>query len=166
MAIYEKKCLICGKPFTSKAHNAKYCSRHCSNAAAWKKLKEKNKQDNTKICPKCGERFIPKPNGQTRRYCFNCVPEKITLSGNGSEMRKIIKQWALEYKGGKCECCGYNACKEALDFHHIDETKKSFGISDRNIPLDWEIIKKELDKCILVCANCHREIHAKYRSVI
>lgn len=43
MAIYEKKCLICGKPFTSKAHNAKYCSRHCSNAAAWKKLKEKNK---------------------------------------------------------------------------------------------------------------------------
>lgn len=162
MVIYEKKCIICGKDFTSKAHNAKYCSRHCCNAAAWQKQKELKSQ--TKICRHCGKEFIPLPNGQTRRYCFECVPPE-TYDKGGAGMRSLIKQWSLEYKGNKCQCCGYNNCNEALDFHHIDENNKDFGISDRNIPLDWEIIKTELDKCILVCANCHREIHAGKRIV-
>ena len=49
---------------------------------------------------------------------------------------------------------------EALDFHHINPEEKDFMLSDRNLILDWNEIKKELDKCILVCSNCHREIHA------
>lgn len=78
-------------------------------------------------------------------------------------MRDIIKSWAIEYKGEKCEICGYNRCKEALDFHHLIPEEKEFKISDRNLPTsDWPRIKKELDKCILVCANCHREIHNNY----
>lgn len=80
-------------------------------------------------------------------------------------MRRLIKRWALEYKGNKCQCCGYDKCVDALEFHHLDETQKDFGISDRNVPTDWESIKNELDKCILVCSNCHREIHAGYREV-
>ena len=50
---------------------------------------------------------------------------------------------------------------EALEFHHLNPNEKDFIISDRNLILDWNIIKKELDKCELVCANCHREIHSK-----
>ena len=164
MAIYEKVCVICGKSFTAKAATAKYCSRHCSNAAAWKKLKEKEGRTDTKICLKCGKEFTPNPNGWTRRYWFECVPEE-TYSQGGAGMRRLVKKWALEYKGGKCQCCGYDECAEALDFHHLDESQKDFSISDRNIPTDWEQIKKELEKCILVCSNCHREIHAGYRKV-
>ena len=97
--------------------------------------------------------------GQTRKFCFECVPDGACITG--AQMRKQIKKWAIEYKGGKCEKCGYDKCIEALDFHHTDSTPKDFAISDRNLKLDWEDIKKELDKCKLLCSNCHREEHNK-----
>jgi DNA replicative helicase MCM subunit Mcm2 (Cdc46/Mcm family) len=75
--------------------------------------------------------------------------------------RKKLKKMAIEYKGGKCIFCGYNKCNDALDFHHLDSNKKEFGLSVRGLTRSWEKIKEELDKCILVCANCHRELHAK-----
>lgn len=80
---------------------------------------------------------------------------------SGAQSRHMIKKWAVEYKNSKCEICGYDKCLEALDFHHENPEEKEFNLSDRNLILDWQEIKKELDKCRLVCANCHREIHAK-----
>ncbi len=65
-----------------------------------------------------------------------------------------------EYKGGKCGLCGYRRCIWALDLHHIDESMKEFSMSVRGLTRSWEKIKAEADKCILICANCHREIHA------
>lgn len=73
------------------------------------------------------------------------------------EHRSNIKKKCVEYKGGKCERCGYDKCIGALDFHHLDPSQKDFGIST-NIK-SFDLIKKELDKCILLCANCHREEH-------
>lgn len=73
--------------------------------------------------------------------------------------RKEIKRLSVEYKGGKCEKCGYDKCIGALEFHHIDPTKKDFGIAEKGRTMSWERTKLELDKCIMVCANCHREIH-------
>ena len=67
---------------------------------------------------------------------------------------------AVAYKGGKCVFCGYKKTIAALDFHHVDEKTKDFGLSQRGLTRSWKRIKKELDKCILVCANCHREIHS------
>lgn len=64
----------------------------------------------------------------------------------------------VEYKGGKCEICGYNKCIEALEFHHINPKEKDFSISGGT--KSFNTLKPELDKCILVCANCHREIHS------
>lgn len=72
--------------------------------------------------------------------------------------RKKLKEKAIEYKGGKCGICGYNKCVAALQFHHIDGNK-DFGIADKGYTRAWETVKQELDKCILVCANCHAEIH-------
>lgn len=72
--------------------------------------------------------------------------------------RKKNKERAIEYKGGKCVKCGYNKCNSALEFHHIDPNEKDFSVS-QNMNMSWDKIKKELDKCILVCSNCHREIH-------
>ena len=76
-----------------------------------------------------------------------------------AKRRKKIREMAIEYKGGKCMLCGYDRCIQALDFHHIGSTGKDFGISDKGYTRSWERVKKEIDKCILVCANCHRELH-------
>lgn len=67
------------------------------------------------------------------------------------------KQHAVDAFGGECCICGYNKCINALEFHHIEgkEEKPSYVV----MRWSWERAKKELEKCILVCANCHREIH-------
>lgn len=74
--------------------------------------------------------------------------------------RKRLRSMAIEYKGGKCIFCGYNRCPEALDFHHLRD--KKFGISAGGYTRAWDVVRAELDKCILICANCHRELHAGY----
>ena len=76
-----------------------------------------------------------------------------------AKRRKMIKAMAIEYKGGKCCICGYKKCNTALDFHHKNDREKSFGLSVRGLTRSWVRTKAEIDKCILVCANCHREIH-------
>jgi len=81
------------------------------------------------------------------------------LNFQKSELRRKVKLEALEYKGGKCDKCGYNKCPGALIFHHLDPKEKDFGISADGIYRSLEKIKPELDKCILVCTNCHAEIH-------
>lgn len=48
-----------------------------------------------------------------------------------------------------------------MEFHHIDETNKSFSISETAFSKSLDELKKEVDKCMLVCANCHRELHAE-----
>jgi hypothetical protein len=77
-----------------------------------------------------------------------------------SRRRKRLRERAVAYKGGKCIMCGNNRCQAALDFHQLDPTLKEFGISMDGITRSWERVHKELDKCVLVCSNCHREIHA------
>lgn len=77
-----------------------------------------------------------------------------------AKRRKKVKRMAVEYKGGKCQLCSYNKCVEALDFHHKDPSTKKFGIGHKGYTRSWESIKAELDKCVIVCANCHREIEA------
>ncbi len=72
--------------------------------------------------------------------------------------RRKIKVLAIEYKGGKCEICGYNKYVGALDMHHVRGVKK-FTIGNDGYTHSWSEIKKELDKCILLCSNCHRELH-------
>lgn len=90
-----------------------------------------------------------------------------------SKSSEAVKRWRDSNKGrmvaamgGKCQCCGYNVCNNALAFHHIDPSKKdlTFGITRAN-PTSWEKFVIELRKCILVCHNCHSEIHAGIRNI-
>lgn len=68
--------------------------------------------------------------------------------------------------GGKCQCCGYDTCKDALAFHHIDPRQKDLSFGDlRASPKSWDKVAAELRKCILVCHNCHSEIHAGVREL-
>ena len=64
----------------------------------------------------------------------------------------------IAYKGGKCERCGYNKTPRALEFHHLNPEEKDFGISEI-LTRSIQSLKDEVDKCILLCSNCHAEIH-------
>lgn len=71
--------------------------------------------------------------------------------------RVKAKKQLVEYKGGECERCGYNKCIDALEFHHRDPNEKDFTISGKS--WSFERLKNEVDKCILLCSNCHKETH-------
>ena len=76
------------------------------------------------------------------------------------EWRKNTKQKLTICMGSKCQICGYNKSQNALEFHHIDPSEKDFTISNVIAsPRKWNTFREELDKCILLCANCHREVH-------
>lgn len=108
-----------------------------------------------KDCPKHGSvKFNLLGQGNNQRWrCSPCQIEAV------NKRRKKLKVLAIDYKGGECEDCGYNKSPSALEFHHIDPTMKEFGISGNGITRSIETIKTELDKCLLLCANCHREEH-------
>ncbi len=77
-----------------------------------------------------------------------------------AKRRKKVKQLAVDYKGGKCQLCGYSKCVGALELHHINPAEKSFGIGDKGYTRSWDTVRNEIDKCILLCANCHREVES------
>lgn len=95
--------------------------------------------------------FVLEGRGYYR--CKKCRTEAV------QRRRDKLKEKAVDFLGGKCCRCGYNTCITALEFHHEDPTQKEFGIAASGATRSWENLKKELTKCILVCANCHREIH-------
>ena len=74
--------------------------------------------------------------------------------------RKELRKKAVKFKGGKCEVCGYSKCPDALEFHHLESSRKDFGLAAKGYTRSWDKIRKEIEKCILLCANCHREVHA------
>lgn len=105
-----------------------------------------------KICEKHNVEYVLEHWNKQYR-CPKC-------RSNAVKKRRIeVKKLAVEYKGGKCEICGYDKCIAALEFHH--ETNKEFSISNKGYTKSWERVKKEIEKCKLVCSNCHREIHAE-----
>jgi len=79
-------------------------------------------------------------------------------SANVISWRQRTKLKLIEYKGGKCQKCQYDKCVQALEFHHLNPKEKDFTISGKS--WSFEKLKKESDKCVLVCNRCHTEIHA------
>lgn len=74
------------------------------------------------------------------------------------EYRKNIKKRLILGFGGKCGRCGYNKCDRALEFHHIDPREKDFAISSKIA--SWKKLTSECKKCVLICSNCHMELHS------
>ena len=117
-----------------------------------------------KICKICQNEFEPVSRGHARVYCFECSPN----SGVGSlasntqhktQLRRAMKKQGVKLKGGKCSICGYDKNINALTFHHVDPTAKEFRLSNGETR-SWDKYLKELEKCTLVCMNCHAEIHS------
>lgn len=76
-----------------------------------------------------------------------------------TEYRKRRKLNLIKVSGSQCNLCGYHKSINALEFHHIDASQKNYGIATKGTCHDLESDLTEIKKCILVCANCHREIH-------
>lgn len=154
-------CTICGQEVEALKSTKKYCSKECEQAARrirYAEAKERKLKYNIvgmleKECLICGERFIPKTGAANQRLCcYNCMPDGRQLQR--SEFLDLVRK----KRGGKCERCGYDTYLGALDFHHINPDEKDFTIGNRDFKLVDCIIESK--KCVLLCANCHREIHA------
>lgn len=107
----------------------------------------------------CGETDIDKFYKTVKNRC------KVCNNKNRNDYRRKRKsdnrKYIQEYIGGKCSKCGYSKSKKALEVHHLDPSTKD----DKFVFIEsWskKRIREELDGCILLCANCHRELHDPY----
>lgn len=104
-----------------------------------------------KNCKKHGDtEFILENRGYYR--CKKCRISCVTKN------RQKRKAKLVAHFGGKCVICSYDTCQQALQFHHLDPSKKEFGISASGVCRSWNKMLEEAKKCILVCCRCHAEI--------
>lgn len=104
-------------------------------------------------CPKHGlTEYVQETPKQIR--CKKCRVAHVI------KWRHKKKERLVAYKGGKCFVCGYDRCIDALEFHHLDPTQKEFALSKKGLTHSFARHKAEADKCVLLCANCHREVEA------
>jgi hypothetical protein len=90
------------------------------------------------------------------------LDERWQRNFEAAQKRLALKERAVAFLGGRCRICGYSRCPAAFDFHHQDPRTKDFTISDRTV---WsDALEAELRKTSLVCANCHREVHAGWHA--
>lgn len=108
--------------------------------------------------------------GTVSKYVKQKIDKKSPFTRNEQLVKNVV-EWRrrkkielVKYKGGECERCGYKKCIDALEFHHKDPNEKDFTISGKS--WSFERLKKESDKCILVCSNCHKEIHFEIKNIL
>lgn len=103
--------------------------------------------------------------------CANChrlrhAADDVNAKGGPVvEFRRRLKARAVAYMGHACAGCGRTGHQAIFEFHHRDPATKEFGITSDGIPRRWQKIVAELAKCVMLCANCHREVHAGVREI-
>lgn len=118
----------------------------------------------TKVCKRCKEELdISKfytngrtPNG-TQKYRSNCKPCEVIIARD-RQQSNIIKALKVLDRTYSCEICKYDKNYAAIDFHHKNPADKDMNIRDlKSHSVDRLVL--ELDKCMVLCSNCHRELH-------
>ena len=148
MSKVKKRCETCDKEFECWAYAAdrrKTCSRECKRMP--------NKEKNKHLCVDCGETDPNEFYGAKKATCKKCHNKRLT------KKRTDMLAKARKMLGDKCSVCGYKKCPAALEFHHVDRSEKEFVIAGARY--GWSKMEKEIEKCVLLCANCHRELHYK-----
>jgi hypothetical protein len=145
--VFPNRIVIDGKE--SNLHNRKYCiecspyNTHNTRVLHSPELRNEGRKC---VCNICGKSYIYyRRSGNTLKLCLLCYYRSKRL-----DFKKN--------KGGKCQICNYNRCTWALQFHHLDPNEKELSLSGKC--MRWDKAKLELDKCILLCSNCHAEIHS------
>lgn len=162
-------CDVCGKEY--KCNDDKYfewfngrpsktcrgCTKHGSTRLKAQQQRHFLAKTGRKKCTKCGEikpltefDSLGKDSNIRQVYCKECT------TAISVKFTKEKKNRALFHYGSRaCDRCGYDTYEGALDFHHRDPSEKEFGIA--GVPTSK--LAEEVDKCVLLCANCHRELH-------
>ena len=119
-------------------------------------------------CIKCQSELI----GQQKKFCSLVCKNRHSNSWHQTKERQSKKgirrkNDAINLKGGKCEICGYKKNYAGLTFHHLNPSKKSFGIDMRKFSnYSWQRIITEINKCQLLCHNCHMEIEYPHLKMV
>lgn len=133
-----------------------------TNICGWLKATKSKKvisPDGMSWCGHCEnhltfDKFPPRRH-KRNAYCTLCW-KKYENSRN-----KVLKEKAVKHLGGCCKQCGFDKHLAALDFHHLNPLEKDMDWGKLR-KCKWEIIKSELNKCVILCANCHRAEHSLY----
>lgn len=130
------------------------CISTCLVCERAQKKASRDKWRSLGLCTACGGARVD----QTKAQCERC---RDRVNATKAYTARINKKKAIDYKRGRCQRCGYTSdFLSVFDFHHSDPSVKEVGIGvlvQRH--RRFETLKPELDKCELVCANCHRIIH-------
>ncbi len=134
-----------------------FCSRKCTQRHFDKKRGTKRGDRPPTTCAFCG---IPKPGH--KKYCNECfITYKDDIAAVNAKRRKDkrteLRNGILSLRGTECAICKYNKHPEALEFHHLNPLEKDKNVTSMGNRFEME---RELAKCVLICANCHRCVHA------
>lgn len=176
MVIAKKICLTCGESYSPTGNAQRYCTpckpraycgrlctkcstNPCTGASPWCReclnRLEATRRIKLKQAGAC-ENCVVAPCRTGKNTCQECAD---TISQRECEKRSDNKRLAVEWAGGKCFDCGFTTdVLEVYDFHHLDPTKKDFTLGYL-VNFSWERMLPELEKCVMLCANCHRIRH-------
>lgn len=116
------------------------------------------------VCYICGRDFTLRKTwgGSNRQVCYDCIPEGLTQKEREKIQYDFFMKKANDIKLARgCDRCGYNKCAQALEWHHPNKDKDadpSTILMNRSVK-SFDRYLQEIAKCILLCANCHREEH-------
>jgi DNA-directed RNA polymerase subunit RPC12/RpoP len=102
-------------------------------------------------------KFARDANGTYR--CTRCSSEAV------ARRRRRVKEILVAEAGARCALCGYDRCSRALGFHHVDPQTKRFGLAEGGVARSLGEARAEVEKCVLLCANCHAEVEAGITAV-
>lgn len=164
----KKECGSCGewKPIGEYKKAGKHHVSRCRDCLKIYAAQYRQRPESKNMMAEYAKKYMANPenkkraNARQRRY-NKTEKYKTQKNKNRREWSLIQKRKAVDYKGGKCIICGYLKCLAALDFHHKNPLEKDgYGTGALKAHWSWEKNKIELDKCVLVCVRCHREIHS------
>ena len=159
-------CKECGNEFFSKIKRQIFCSKKCrernfhrENPHKQKEYMRKYRLKTPLLCHYCGWPIATDIRKMGVRFCSTACA-KLQRKVNGRKYRRVKKQLVEDYKlGAGCARCGYKVCAAALDFHHLNPADKKMSLKQSSWSSCTSRIEEELKKCIVLCKNCHYEIH-------
>jgi hypothetical protein len=156
-------CEYCSKEHDGTYGSGRFCSEKCARGFSSRNKREeinrkvslKLKRIPDKLCSICG---VLLSYNNSSGFCKACKPPAKSHSEIITKFRQKRKVFLVEYKGGKCEKCGEKR-PWVLTFHHKDPNKKDFSLSKKGTTKSLKRDLEEVDKCVLLCHNCHNDFH-------
>ncbi len=144
------RCIVCSK-LIPDLKRTKFCSKRCAIT---------NRRKN-RVCRICGNQLVASSKVRNVVHCDDCNSSVTTQSY--WQIREKRKAKLVAIKGGKCIVCGYSKSLNCLHFHHRDRSLKKFTISGGSLLYRaWSSLVAEVEKCDLLCSNCHGELEERY----